>query len=108
MKTKPLIKRLVVPGILVGIYLFMYIIFCMYGQYSPTQSGKTRYQNGLSITDVEVWQPRFIVGQLFYDIDGKLKFRGNTMGYIYAPVLLIDQKHIHKTIWLINKTNGGD
>ena len=80
------------------LYIASYVIFSCFGGYIPTQSGEIRYKNiGLSVTDVHLWKPKFVFGQLFRTIGGKLTYRGNILGYIYAPLVIIDHKCFHKT-----------
>lgn len=78
-------------------YVSSYCILSINGSYYLTQSGQIRYNTGLSVTDIEQWQPKYARCQLFRDINGRLVLRGNALGYFYSPLILLDQKLIHPT-----------
>lgn len=50
--------------------------------------------------DINVWYPKYAHGHLFVNISGKRVYRGNCLGYFYAPLIILDQHFIHKTIHL--------
>ena len=82
------------------IYVGSYCIMSALGTYMPSQSGLVRYNSGLSMTDIHIWYPKLSYGQLYIDVNGKRTFRGNILGYVYAPLILFDQAFVHKTIKL--------
>ena len=97
MKKKKYLKLKITLGFLF-LYISSYVIFSCFGGYIATQSGEVRYKNiGLSVTDIYLWQPKFVYGKLFRTIRGKLTYHGNVLGFIYAPLVIIDQKFCHKT-----------
>jgi hypothetical protein len=51
----------------------------------------------MSITDVQEWQPKFVFGRIFRRIDNTLTYRGNFLGFLYAPLVIVDHKYVHKT-----------
>lgn len=69
------------------------------GSYMMTQSGKIRYElTGLSLFDIAEWRPKgcwFQAG--FINAHGEKSYRGNILGYFFAPLIMIDRKFIHKT-----------
>ena len=89
--------KVTVIFVILFLYIISYAVLSYFGSYCPTQSGKLRYNAGLSVTDVAQWHPKFIYGHLFRTIDGKTTYCGNIMGFIYAPLVILDQKYIHKT-----------
>ena len=96
MKKKRNLKLKITVGFFF-LYIGSYIVFSCLGDYVPTQSGEMRYKMGLSVTDIHLWKPKFVYGQLFRTIRGKLTYHGNVLGFIYAPLVIIDQKFCHKT-----------
>ena len=82
---------------IIACYIISYLPFSLNGRYVWTQSGEVRYSFGLSVTDLEQWQPKWARCQVFRDISGRLVLRGNILGYFYTPLILIDQKYIHPT-----------
>lgn len=82
------------------VYVGSYCIMSALGAYMPSQSGLVRFHSGLSATDIHVWFPRLSYGQLYVNVNGKCTFRGNILGYVYAPLILFDQAFVHKTIKL--------
>ena len=99
-KYKKNILRLKIILVFLFLYIGSYAIFSYFGSYLPTQSGTVRYDFGLAVTDVQQWQPKFIYGHLFRTIDEKLTYHGNTMGIVYAPLVILDQKYIHRTQYI--------
>ena len=81
-----------------GIYVGSYTVLSLFGSYYGSQSGTLRYYFGLSVTDRLIWQPAVIRGRLFTTIEGKKVYQANLAGYFFMPLLLFDQKFIHKTI----------
>jgi len=71
------------------------------GDYIWTQSGELRWNFGLSATDVAQWKPRFAFAQKFRNIHGKYIYRSDILGTIYLPLILLDQKYLHKTVRFI-------
>ncbi len=79
-------------------YLGLYIFLSYLGDYTPSQSGKRRHSGGISITDLEVWQPKFIVLNTYYSVDGLRSVKANIGGYLFYPLILIDRNTVHKTV----------
>jgi hypothetical protein len=81
----------------IAIYLGSYTILSSNGEYVWTQSGEVRYSFDMAMTDLEQWQPYKAHCQIFRSISGRLTLRGNFLGYLYSPLIIIDQKFIHPT-----------
>ena len=88
------------------LYVVCYIILSFGGGYVWTQSGQVRYDFGLSVTDLEQWQPRYTFCQRFRLIDGSWTIRANFLGYVFAPLVLLDQTFVHKTVRLFDPETG--
>lgn len=92
-------KQILWSGLLAAVsYLGCYAILSSCGGYVRTQSGQVRYDFGLSVTDIDQWQPRFAFCQRFRQIDGSWTIRSNFLGSAFAPLILLDQLFVHKTI----------
>jgi hypothetical protein len=59
-----------------------------------------RFNVGLPTIDQHMWYPKYAYGNLFINIHKKRVFRGNWLGYFYAPLIIFDQAYVHKTIKL--------
>jgi len=79
-------------------YIGSYFILSALGGYIFTQSGKYRYSFWLSMNDLVQWQPKYGFAQPFRDLDGKDTFRASPLGCLYFPLILSDQKYVHKTV----------
>ena len=89
-------------GALVALYVTAYIGLSCTGGYVFTQSGEVRYAFGWSVSDIQLWQPRFLFCQRFRQIDGSWTIRANTLGYVFTPLVLLDQAFWHKTVRLFD------
>jgi hypothetical protein len=109
----PLKRGMMTFGALAALYLLTYIGLSCSGGYVLTQSGELRYSFGWSVSDIEQWQPRFLFCQRFRQIDGSRTIRANTLGYVFTPLVLLDQAVWHKTVRLFDgadlavERNGG-
>jgi len=93
---KTILKHILVICLL---YIGSYAVLSCFGDYVATQSGEVRNSAlfRMAVMDVREWCPKFVFGHLFFDINGKITYRGNILGVIYAPLVILDQKYIHKT-----------
>ncbi len=92
-------KQLVAIALLV--YVGSYVYFTSAGEYQLSQSGKIRYSSGHTVSDVSIWQPRFLHWQPFQDIYMQSTSRGSMLGYYYSPLIIIDRQWFHPTRTLI-------
>lgn len=98
MKHRPLVLAL---GILSVLYVCLYVVLSAAGGYSFSQSGRVRYNagQGLSVSDLVMWYPKWAWYQNdFVHVSGEISSRGNTLGYVFSPLIILDRKLIHKTI----------
>jgi hypothetical protein len=94
------VKLIAIAVIAIVAYLSSYAILRSFGRYHWSQSGKLRYNDGagLSVTDVEIWHPRWAYWEPFRNIYGKDGSRGNVPGYFYSPLIRMDRHFFHPTV----------
>ncbi|HEX2749901.1 MAG TPA: hypothetical protein VHM91_17970 [Verrucomicrobiales bacterium] len=51
-----------------------------------------------AVADTYEWQPRYGSCQNFLSITGETSLRADALGYFYAPLILLDQRFIHRSI----------
>lgn len=79
------------------VYSGSYCALSAGGRYCWSQSGKMRWHGGMAVTDVAIWQPKWLYGEPFVNIYGSSRWRGTMLGYFYMPLLRCDQKWVHPT-----------
>ena len=93
-------KRRVILYVALGLltlYVCSYLPKSYYGGYYFSQSGKSRYATGMSVSDIVIWHPGGLWYQYpFINIHGNRTSRGNLQGYFYAPLILLDRAFWHK------------
>ncbi len=100
-RSRPLRRYLfaVVAGLL--FYIGSYSCLSLSGQYAWSQSGRVRYAFTLSVSDISIWQPKFLYWQRFINVKGEKTTRGNFVGYVYCPLIMLDRWWVHPTERLI-------
>lgn len=93
-KIKKVLLYLLCLSILYG---GIYILLSVNGKYMPVITGKVRYGHGLGIFDVRMWQPKYIIFAKQYGFSQKAKYSYNLLGFLYFPLVYLDQNYIHKT-----------
>ena len=88
---------LVIVAAAFAVYLGSYAILSATGEYVPATSGETRWFNGLGVTDIRIWQPRFCHWHRWKSASGEMTFDANPGGYLYLPLILIDRAILHPT-----------
>lgn len=88
------------------LYVAVYAVLSLSGGYVFTQSGQVRYGFGLSVSDLQQWQPRGAFCQRFQTFDGSWILRADFLGYVFAPLVLLDQTLVHKTVRLNDPETG--
>lgn len=83
--------------ILLLIYVGSYVCLSSYGGYYFCQTGSLRYSSGLSVSDVSMWQPRFLYWQRLQNVSGESTSQGTVLGYYYCPLIMIDRRWVHCT-----------
>ncbi|MBN1918169.1 MAG: hypothetical protein JW889_09685 [Verrucomicrobia bacterium] len=85
-------------GLLLLLYVLSYGVLSLLGGYGYTQSGELRYDSGLSVSDLEMFQPLFARWQAsFRKIDGSYVSRGNALGRFFSPLIRLDRRFVHRT-----------
>jgi hypothetical protein len=93
-------KILISSSILVALYVAAYLPLSLLGDYQFDETGKLRWRDelgGLSFSDVIQWQPRFAWCRIFRHYDGTTVLQANFLGYVFAPLILLDQRAVHRT-----------
>ena len=80
------------------IYIGSYCCLSACGEFQFSQSGRVHYGFGLSVSDILIWQPKFLQWQCFTNTQGEESTRGNLLGYAYCPLIAIDRWLIHPTM----------
>lgn len=102
----PLKQELEIAGGVLAADVLVYLVLSLTGGYTFTQSGQVRYGFGLSVSDLQQWQPRFAFCQRFRQVDGSWTLRANFLGYVFAPMILLDQTLVHRTVRLFDPETG--
>jgi hypothetical protein len=84
------------------IYAGSYAVLSATGGWIVSESGEVRMRMaGLAVADVIQWQPRYGYCERFRSSGGDYGLRADALGYFYAPLILLDQRFIHRTISFI-------
>jgi hypothetical protein len=86
----------------VVLYAGSYCCLSACGDYFWEQSGRVRYKFGFAVTDLSMWHPKLTHWQRFTSIQGEEITRGNTLGYFYCPMIMLDRWLVHPTGQVIN------
>ncbi len=78
------------------IYVTSYAVLSVTGGWMVSESGELRI--GLAVSDIFLWQPRYGSGQWFRNVGGDFGFQGDELGAFYAPLILLDQRYVHRTL----------
>jgi hypothetical protein len=93
-------KLAIVLLALLIMYIGSYATLSVSGGWVVSESGELRMPV-LAVADVFEWQPRYGDCQLFRWTGGNYGLRGDWLGYFYSPLILLDQRYIHRTIRFI-------
>jgi len=103
-KKKPLFISLSILLLILATYLSSYLYLTLNGGKWRSQSGKIKYYNGMSVSDIVEWRPKGLWWQYpFKNVYGKNVSRGNGWGYFYSPLIYLDRKFWHKTEIIIKE-----
>ena len=83
------------------LYVGSYCCLSASGGYYFGQSGRVRYGFGISVSDVSIWQPKFLQWQRFTNAGGEETTRDNFPGYVFCPLIAMDRWLVHPTEQLI-------
>ncbi|WP_298859154.1 hypothetical protein [uncultured Gimesia sp.] len=105
--SKPVKATLLGIVISTAVYVGTYIALSFFGGYYFNQSGKVRYRSmGLSVSDISTWNPKGCWYQAeFKNTKGISVSRGNDLGYLFSPLIILDRKYFHPTVILIKPKN---
>ncbi|MHC4504582.1 MAG: hypothetical protein ACYTFI_14860 [Planctomycetota bacterium] len=100
-------RRIVLVSVLtlLALYFGSYVILSVTGGYVVSESGELRI-GLLAASDIFVWQPRYGWAQRFRQIDGQYGFRGDSLGLLFYPLILVDQKWCHPTTRFLTQGAG--
>lgn len=83
------------------LYVAVYVVNSCCGYYYWSPSGLTRKAFGhpthISMPDRQVWKPLVGTFERYTTVEGRESFRGNALGYVFAPLILLDQAWVHPT-----------
>lgn len=80
----------------VMLYIGSYVVLSCTGGWVVAESGRVRLV--MAMADQFQWQPRYGSCGLFRSADGTTTIRADGLGWIYAPLILLDQRFWHRTI----------
>jgi hypothetical protein len=84
--------------LLILLYVGSYAALSHMGKYGIAASGKLNTPLfSIGIPDSRQWQPKGLRLVVVKNQDGDWNWTGNTAGYIYAPMILLDRKLWHST-----------
>jgi hypothetical protein len=85
-----------------GTYVLSYLVLSFNGAYGDNVSILAKIGTPcLCISDMNEWQPLFISAAHLPEGDPlKRKLYTNYLGYLYMPLVVLDQTFWHKTYWL--------
>ncbi len=63
-------------------------------------------KSGMSVTDIDQWQPCMAFYQRFRTMNGSMIVRASFLGYVYAPLILLDQAFFHRTVRHFDPESG--
>jgi hypothetical protein len=80
------------------VYVMVYLFLSLGGGYVTHTSGNHRMSYGLAIPDSMSWQPYWGTGGTFVRADGSSTWDCDWIGFLFAPLLYVDQRSVHPTI----------
>lgn len=83
-------------GVLLLLYVASYAALSFTGGWVVTESGEVRIFT--AVADTFQWQPRYGSCQRFHSVSGDYTVRADALGYFFAPLILLDQRFVHRTI----------
>lgn len=86
-------------SVLLLLYFVSYVALSFTGGWVVTESGEVRIFT--AVADTFQWQPRYGSCQRFHSASGDYTIRADTLGYFFAPFILLDQRFVHLTIHFI-------
>lgn len=90
-------KFRVLSLVLLAVFFGCYPILSWFGGYFPSQSGRLRWNYGLSVTDIRIWHPYGLYWQPYTSSRGEETSKGDLLGYLYSPLIRFDRAFVHPT-----------
>jgi hypothetical protein len=87
--------KIVIGAVAVAAYVSLYAYLSLNGGYILTQSGQVRSGSHL-VSDIQQWQPYHAFCQRFWRADGSWTLHANLPGYVFAPMIILDQTLFHR------------
>ena len=87
------------------LYVGIYIVLSANGGYRFSQSGKIRYKyelGGMTMSDIDIWCPKWCWFQTYTNAQGRKTIRGNPLGLLFSPLIMIDHMFVHETVELFH------
>jgi len=90
-------RKLVLVGMVLGLYLGSYAVLSANGRYYARPSGEIRYGFGMAVFDLSVWFPAGVIWERRKGVSGEYIIDANVAGWFYLPLLAVDRRWIHRT-----------
>lgn len=84
------------------LYVGSYCWLSADGRYYFAQSGRVRNGVGLSVSDIAMWHPKYLRWEWVTNVRGEQTSRGNMLGYVFCPTIILDRWLVHPTEQLID------
>jgi hypothetical protein len=87
-------------AVILILYVASYAVLSYTGGWVISETGHDRPVPGapLAAADVYIWQPRYGRCEPFRNVLGENTLRADALGYLFAPLILLDQRFVHPTI----------
>ena len=80
------------------LYVGSYCCLSANGEYYFSQSDRFHGQiYGMAVGDINIWHPKFLYWETFTTVLGERTTRGNFLGYVYCPMIMLDRWLVHST-----------
>ena len=83
-------------------YIASYTVLSMCGEQVYCQTGKVRYGMGFAVSDIAHWHPYGVYWEPFVYVSGQHGFRADPVGWVYAPLIWMDRRWVHRTEVIID------
>ena len=94
-------NRKLIAVFLLMLYVVSFVPLAWFGGYLPRASRHFRIAPGLAFEDSWVWQPRYGMFYRFQPAGGGEEYRADALGWIYSPLILLQQQCLHPTIRIV-------
>ena len=80
------------------LYVGSYCCLSANGEYYFAESDRFHYQiYGMAVGDINIWHHKFLHWEPCTDFFGEKTTRGNLLGYVYCPMIVLDRGLVHST-----------